>query len=162
MNRREEYYIRLFNCLAPNGYNLAFGGGNKRHTEESKRKLSKARMGVKTGKTWNKGIPCSDETKRKLSFTSSGSRNGMSGKTHTAEAKASISKAQTGRKHSQEEIAARIIKQSKPVICHQNNMIFKNAKEAAIFCNIAPQSVTQVVLRQRKQCRGFTFSYFKR
>src|SRR5580704_3159657 len=30
MNHREVYYIKLFNTLAPNGYNLDTGGKNKK------------------------------------------------------------------------------------------------------------------------------------
>ena len=32
MNRREIYYIKLFNTLAPNGYNLSLGGNNSPRT----------------------------------------------------------------------------------------------------------------------------------
>jgi group I intron endonuclease len=159
MNHREEYYIKLFKCLAPAGYNLALGGGNKRHTEESKRKLSLAKKGVKTGRTWNKGISPTKETKMKISIKSSGSGNGMFGKTHTPEVRKIISIAQTGRKHTPQEIQKRIEKQNKPILCHQNGIVFKSAKEAAEFCKITPQSVTQVAKRQRKQCKGYTFSY---
>lgn len=159
MNHREEYYIKIFGCLAPIGYNLAIGGGNKRHTEETKKKISDKKIGIKTGSTWNKGIPCSDETKRKLSFLTSGSKNGMYGKTHTQKARANISAAQKGRKHTAEHVEASTRKNRKPVFCHQNGITFRSAVEAAKFCNISPQSVTQVIKKQRKQCKGYTFSY---
>lgn len=38
----------------------------KFHSDESKAAMSVKRKGVKTGKTWNRGIPASDETKIKL------------------------------------------------------------------------------------------------
>ena len=41
MNHREQYYIKLFNTLAPNGYNLESGGNNKRLHEETKLKMRK-------------------------------------------------------------------------------------------------------------------------
>jgi group I intron endonuclease len=47
MNHREAYYIKLFNTLRPNGYNLMSGGGNSKHSEETKRKIAKANIGKK-------------------------------------------------------------------------------------------------------------------
>jgi group I intron endonuclease len=41
MNHRETYYIRLFNSLAPNGYNLSTGGNNRSPSEVSRSKSSK-------------------------------------------------------------------------------------------------------------------------
>lgn len=58
LNEKEQYYIRFFNCKVPNGYNLTDGGEgqvgvrrfgsdnphwNKKHSEETKKKLSKIR-----------------------------------------------------------------------------------------------------------------------
>lgn len=48
MNYREEYYIRLFKSLAPNGYNLTLGGSGikgKKHSQETKDKISKSKKG---------------------------------------------------------------------------------------------------------------------
>jgi group I intron endonuclease len=36
----EEHYIKKFNTLAPNGYNLKPGGKSSRHTEEIKKRIS--------------------------------------------------------------------------------------------------------------------------
>lgn len=56
LNHRESYYIKLYDCLAPNGYNLRAGGENHTHSEESKLRMSVARKGKKLGKSsWNKG-----------------------------------------------------------------------------------------------------------
>src|SRR5271165_5831185 len=52
MNHREAYYINLFNSLTPNGYNVKLGGNNIRMLEETKKKISIAKKGVKRGYTW--------------------------------------------------------------------------------------------------------------
>src|ERR1700676_87316 len=39
MNHRETYYIKLFNTLSPNGYNLRTGGGNHTISEETRQKI---------------------------------------------------------------------------------------------------------------------------
>lgn len=40
MNHREAYYIKLFNTLAPNGYNLTTGGDIKQFSQETRLKKS--------------------------------------------------------------------------------------------------------------------------
>jgi len=47
MNHREEYYIKLFNTLSKNGYNLTTGGESRTPSAESRRKMSKAGRGRK-------------------------------------------------------------------------------------------------------------------
>ena len=56
----QEKYIRKFNTLKPNGYNISPKGGlciNGCHSNETKRKIGNS----------NKGKICSEETKRKIS-----------------------------------------------------------------------------------------------
>lgn len=76
LNELEMFYIKEFNTLAPNGYNLSLGGDGQsgyRHTEESKLKMSIARKGVPRK-------PHSQSTKKKLSESMMGERNPMFGK----------------------------------------------------------------------------------
>lgn len=44
-NYWEEFYICELNTLSPNGYNIAFGGYNRTHSEQTRRKLSESRKG---------------------------------------------------------------------------------------------------------------------
>ena len=61
----EKYNIKKFNCIYPNGYNIALGGEwghnlGKHLSEETKRKISEANVGKHSGKrpsrTYKKGI----------------------------------------------------------------------------------------------------------
>ena len=54
----EIEYIKHFNCLVPNGYNLRLGGNSGKHNEETKRKISESiKNGYKNGTiTQEKGI----------------------------------------------------------------------------------------------------------
>ncbi|MGL4754258.1 MAG: GIY-YIG nuclease family protein [Aeromonadaceae bacterium] len=61
LDRMEQVYIKHYNTIAPNGYNLCEGGNAPRPTEETRRKQSKA----------HKGKKLSEEHKQKLSKTSS-------------------------------------------------------------------------------------------
>ena len=48
IGERERYYIKLYNSLVPNGYNLSIGGiSNKSISEEGKQKLKKCNLGIK-------------------------------------------------------------------------------------------------------------------
>src|ERR1035437_2361474 len=55
LNYLEEYFIKYYNSLMPNGYNIVLGGNNfkrvcgpmegKTHSEDTKKKMSKSAMG---------------------------------------------------------------------------------------------------------------------
>lgn len=64
LNNAEEYYIDFHNCLAPNGYNLTTGGGNRTVSDETRKKLSESHKGKKH----------SPETKLKRSLIFKGHR----------------------------------------------------------------------------------------
>jgi group I intron endonuclease len=59
-NDFEIEYIKKFNTLAPNGYNLESGGGNSKHHPDTKKKISEA----------SKGRKASDATRAKISLNS--------------------------------------------------------------------------------------------
>ena len=82
----------------------------------------------------------------------------MFGKLHSKETREKICKSKLG-KPNPEGIARMAKINSKPVICHQNGIVFESAAKAAKYFGISQQAVTQVVKRQRKQCKGLTFSY---
>lgn len=64
LNAAEMYFIEFHNCIAPNGYNITAGGEAATHSEESKLKLSEAKLGDKNP-MWGKKQ--SEETKAKRS-----------------------------------------------------------------------------------------------
>jgi group I intron endonuclease len=62
LNTKEEYYIKYYNCISPNGYNIKAGGGNKKLSEETKQKISNS----------NKGKIVTEETRKNLSESHKG------------------------------------------------------------------------------------------
>ena len=74
LNQKEIFYIKEYNSIMPNGYNIAVGGGcgntfagkSKEELNEIKEKMSKSRKGVPNLK--NKK-PCPEERKKKISET---------------------------------------------------------------------------------------------
>ena len=92
-NYLETALITALKTIDPEyGYNMTSGGSNKRPSEEARRHMSEAHLGLKPSKEsiekrlkslkgriipWNKGIktgPCSEETKKKLSEANKGKK----------------------------------------------------------------------------------------
>lgn len=79
LNDKEYQLIKLYNCIAPNGYNLREGGRNSLMSQEAKDKLSKANSGKKQSKETIKkrsaallGKARSEDTKNKISLKQRG------------------------------------------------------------------------------------------
>lgn len=82
LNKLEIFYISYYDSFY-NGYNSDKGGNNKNCSEEAREKISKARKGMSFSKQtreklskshegkipWNRGIVCSEETRKKISET---------------------------------------------------------------------------------------------
>ena len=51
IDEKERYYIKFYNSLVPNGYNLSVGGMcNKNISEEGRKKLRQCNLGIKNPK----------------------------------------------------------------------------------------------------------------
>ena len=67
LDKHERFWIIRFNSLHPNGYNLREGGSRPSFSEESKRKMSEAHIGMKYSK----------ETRHKLSESKKGKKHSL-------------------------------------------------------------------------------------
>jgi group I intron endonuclease len=86
-NIYEEYYIKKFDCLAPNGYNLMSGGKNFKHHPDTLKKMSES---IKAYKKLHPQV-CSEETRKKLSESRKGEKNPNFNKPMSEEQKQKIS-----------------------------------------------------------------------
>ena len=122
----EQYYIKVFKTLWPNGYNLTEGGDGVIPCEETKKKMSESHKGkyrsdetkqkiseTKKGKYRSdetkqkiseakKGKQLSEETKKKLSEAHSGEKHHFFGKHHSEETKQKMSESHKGKQFSVE------------------------------------------------------------
>lgn len=88
LNFLERLWIKVFDCRAPNGYNIEMGGSDKGEMAQStKDKLRKAFL----------GRPMPEETKRKISASMRGENSPFYGRKHTPEAIAKIVAANIGK-----------------------------------------------------------------
>ena len=90
----EQYYIKFYNTLYPNGYNLRDGGNGGLMSEEARRKSSDSHKGKPAH---NKGVPMSEETKKKISEANKGTPPPNKGKPMNEEQKKKLSEAHKGK-----------------------------------------------------------------
>jgi len=88
-NRFEIDYIKKYNTIYPNGYNLQLGGNNRKHNEYTIIHLKKVLSGI-NGQ--NYGKKCSLEKRQKISESLKGEKNPNFGKKISKEIKDKISK----------------------------------------------------------------------
>jgi len=62
LNEKEIFYIKKYNSVSPNGYNISLGGGNFIMSKKTRKKISES----------NKGKTISDETRKRLSDSHKG------------------------------------------------------------------------------------------
>lgn len=141
LNEKEIYWIKQFNCIVPNGYNMCNGGDNTigfHHREESKRKMA--------------------ESKSKMFI---GENNPFYGKTHSEEQKKKWSEARKGLKH----LTAEQIKHLREsaykvkVLCVETGEVFKSIREASLKYNIKETHISRVCRGRRKRTGGFHWRY---
>jgi len=92
LNKHEELMEEVLGTLAPDGYNLRKGGDNRKPSDETKQRISEAKLGILK----------SEETKQKMSEAQLGEKNHNFGIPKSEETKQKMSEAKlgkTGEKH---------------------------------------------------------------
>ena len=169
LNEREIYWGKYFNCVDPNnGLNLRELGKQGQWTEEAKKKLSKAQLGKKRHTEESKakisaklkGTKYTEEQKKKCS-ENSGMRkkinhNGGSKKgwVRSEKSKNNISMAKLGKPNNKD---LRSILQ----LDINGNIIneFKGATEAQFQTGIRRDSIGNVLKKRQKSAGGFIWKY---
>ena len=176
----ETKYIELYGaCDVNKGYNIETGGNQHKHlSDETKRKIREAHIGVKA----------SDETRKKMSESRLGAKNPMYGQTHSESARKKISDAAKGRpghrpsddglerirlanigKVVSQETRNKIREANKGNIPHNKNLrqvycielnkVFENASSAGKELNIRSDNIINCCEYIRKTCGGYHWMY---
>lgn len=97
LNAKECYYIRLFDCISPKGYNLRDGGNGKTLAEESHKNLSEAQ------RKYYREHP---EKARKESEARKGEGNPMFGRKQSEKQRKAASEANKGKPRTKKQLEA--------------------------------------------------------
>jgi len=140
LNDKEIYWIKFYNCMKPNGYNLCEGGGNTKgyhHTEETKAKFRACKVGLNWGKD-----------------------NPFYGKTHSDETKARFSKLRKGRKETEEWIRKKQEANFKKVINLDTLEVFISVKAAADKYKLKDTHISRVCKGKRNKTGGYRWMHY--
>lgn len=140
---RENYWVKYYKCIIPNGYNMCEGGGKTigfKHREESKKRMSASQK-----------------------IAQKGSNNSFYGKTHSDEQKAKWSRERKGRKMNDEWIAhirEANKKNRKKVINLDTGEIYESCVMAGEKLNVAATNVSRACKSETGKCRGYRLAYY--
>ena len=141
-------YIKKYDCLVPNGYNLRLGGNSGRHHEETKKKISDSlkttyRNGTTVHSKHQLGKPHNEITKKKISESLKGKpKNKESGK---------------------KGVETLRMKRNRKIIqldIHGNRLNeFLTCKEAGEYVGGSTGGVCQCCLEKKKSYKGYIWKY---
>lgn len=142
------------------GYNVDNGGNcTGTHSEETKRKIRDAQIGVKNhmfGKpSWNHGQKASAELIEKNRIAHLGQRSANKGKPMSEAQKEklrAIEKTPEWRKHISDAM-------SKPVVCLDTGIVYRSTKEAGEALGINRGSIANVCNHLRNHAGGYRWQY---
>lgn len=181
MNHREQYYIKLFNTLAPSGYNLTSGGSERKFSLETRARISKSNSGVNNGffgknhtketklklsELANKRPPPfldrkhSDETKIRIGLAHKGKTESEETKRKKSVSKKGDRNNFFGQKHSALTKAKISAKISRPIYCPELDRSFPSIKSASEQLGIWPVQIGQILKNKVNGHKGLTFKYF--
>ena len=165
LNKKEQEFIKEFNTLKPNGYNLTTGGLNYLRSSETKRKFSEGQKGKKNHRF---GIKASEETRKRQSESHKGALNSFFGKHHNEKTIQLLSKANKGSKHPKfgthhsqksKDKAANSNPLKKSIKCNETGVSYPSLSSAARALGVQRTGIQSVLRGNQHTCGGFTFSY---
>lgn len=144
LNAKEIKWIKHYNSLAPNGYNLCDGGGTTigyHHTDESRLKMSLTKKKAESMK---------------------GKKNHFYGKKHTDETKAKMREAWASGKRvmtPEQKEMLRKVHFTKKVRNKTTGKVFNSVKSAADYYGLKDTHISRVCKGKRKKTGGFEWEY---
>lgn len=163
LNSKEVYWIKKLNSLAPNGYNLNYGGDNKKHSERTKKLLSEKLSGKNNGMFGKKG-----SQKQKDWLADYNKNKVISDKTLEKMKKAQQLRTSLGlnkgfnRKKTKEEIEKTRLKLCKKYIVTSPESIEICVWDMTLFCteqNLSSRGLRRVASKDRNSHKGWKCRY---
>lgn len=151
LDEKERHWIRFYNSLIPNGYNLESGGTkNKEICEATREKLRESHKGEKA--PWY-GKHLTEDAKRKLSQAHIGKCKYWKGKKRSQETIEKMSRNRKGK-----TVGATHI-QSIKVVCVDTGAVYDSIGEAARLLNISRTGIINNLKGRSKSAGGFKWMY---
>lgn len=165
------------------GLHIGIGQENnfygKKHSEETKKKISNANKGRKKTpeqiekvrnsckETWRKkienGYTMSEETRKKISDANKGRVSTFKGHHHTEEAKNKLRIAHLGKKQSSDAIEKTAKKNRIPILCFDKNMNFIKEFDSTVSASkelgIYASNITRTLKEPNASTKGYKFRY---
>ena len=169
LDELEIKYIKEFNCIIPNGYNISYGGSSGKHSETTKQKLREINLGKhhteeskKKMSESRKGRVFSEEHRRRLSEAEKGEKNHNYGKHLSEETKQKIREAVSGENNPMygkgEERRGLKNVNTKIIYCEELDKIWIGLKECSKELGVSTGYIS-VCIKENKKCKGYTLKY---
>ena len=139
----------------------------RKHSEESKKKISENHADVNGQNNPNYGKQCSEETKKKIGKANKGKQPWL-GKHHTEESKNKMSESKKGikwskeRKQSFKPIVGEKNKHSKQIKCVETGIVYISVKEASKQTGFDKSSIAQCARGETKTCHNYHWEYINK
>ena len=159
LNHAEEFYIKYYmnNVGRKMMYNATERAiGVDCHTEETKKKMSEAKKGVKF----------SEEHKQKLSEAQKGNQNAKGNQSRkgchlSEETRKKMSEAKKGHTVSEEHKQKLSAALSKKILCIEMNVIYPSVSEASRQTGISQPNISSVCIGRTKTAGGYHWKYIQ-
>lgn len=146
LDEKERFWIKYYDCLVPNGYNICEGGEGVKGwhpSEEHKEKLRESHLGRGTGVD-------------NPMYGKIGKLNPFYGKKHTEEVRKKMSECAK-----QRNITYGNNPRARRVRCINTGEIFDSVKEAAEKYDLSRTGVNNCCTGYRSSCHGYKWEYVK-
>ena len=188
--KQETFYIKSFNTIYPNGYNLTTGGEFSSPSESVRQKISISLSGKKRpeevckkiseSKSGKKVAPCSEERKIKIGLANRGRKHSEETRKKISQKRKGIKPkksrffseiqkkemSKTGKKQFRDGKLNHLLENAKKqrisIICVENGKTYPSIKSAAEEIKTSASNIVSVLKGRYKQIKGFSFKYWSK
>lgn len=158
LNKKEQYWIQHYDCIAPKGYNMTTGGDNFERCDDSREKIRKRQTG-ETNSFYGKTH--SDEVKKRFSEQRKGENNAMYGSARFGEKNPMY-----GKHHSEETkqlyremFSGSNSPRAKKVVCVETGEVFNTVTDAARYIGKTNTHLCACCKGKVQTCGGYHWRY---
>ena len=161
-NEIERKLIKEYDSTNPlKGYNIQLGGnGSGKFSNETLEKLRRSHKGEIP---WNRGIPHSQETRKKISEAVKGFKHSDVTRKRMSESKRGDKNSFYGKHHTKECIRKMVLNQPRRrlVRCVDTGIIYESMADASRKTGVTQGNISNVCNGKQKTARGLKWEFFE-